>query len=46
MAASDGVRAGIWMIPVPTLILVVRASTQAAGLIASAPQASEVQMES
>ena len=43
MAHMAGVRAGICMIPVPTLIVLVRASTQAAGVTASEPQASELQ---
>ena len=36
-AAQAGVRADICMMPVPALILVVRASTQAIGLTASLP---------
>ena len=37
IAAQAGVRAGICMIAVPTLIRVVRASTQVAGVTASVP---------
>ena len=37
MATLAGVRAGIWTIPVPTLILLVCARTQAAGVSASEP---------
>ena len=46
IAVIAGVRAGICMIAVPTLILDVRASTQAAGVTASEPYASELQTES
>ena len=46
IAAHDGVRAGICMMPVPTLILLVRASTHDAVLTASPPQASLVQADS
>jgi hypothetical protein len=37
IAVMAGVRAGICIIAVPTLILVVRASTHAAGVTASEP---------
>ncbi len=37
IAAAVGVRAGICMIAVPTLILVVRAMSHAAGATASEP---------
>ena len=43
MAASAGERDCIWMMAVPTLMREVCASSQAAGEIASVPQASEVQ---
>ena len=43
MAASAGERDCIWMMAVPTLMREVCASSQAAGVIASVPQASEVQ---
>ena len=46
MAAIAGVRAGICMMAVPTLILSVCARIHAAGVIASEPYASEVQTES
>jgi hypothetical protein len=46
IAAHDGVRAGICMMPVPTLILLVRASTHDAVLTASPPHASLVQADS
>jgi hypothetical protein len=45
IAVMAGVRAGICMIAVPALIRVVRARTQAAGVTASEPQDSELQME-
>ena len=37
IAAIAGVRAGIWMIAVPTVIVLVGASTQAVGETASEP---------
>ena len=46
MAAIAGARAPIWMMPVPTLIFVVRARIQAAGEIASDPYDSDVQTKS
>ena len=46
MAAIAGERAGICMIAVPALILVVWARIQTAGVTASEPYASAVQMES
>jgi hypothetical protein len=45
MAVMAGVRAGICMIAVPTLIFSVCARIQAAGDTASEPQASAVQAE-
>ena len=46
MAAQVGVRAGICMMAVPTLMREVSASIHAAGETASDPYASDVQMES
>ena len=46
MAAIAGVRAGICMIAVPTLIVVVWARIQVALVTASLPYASAVQTES
>jgi len=46
IAAQVGVRAGICMMPVPTLSLLVRASTHDAVVTASPPHASLVQAES
>ena len=46
MAAMAGVRAGICMMAVPTLIFSVCARIQVAGVTASPPQASAVQTES
>src|SRR5579883_2375486 len=40
IAAQAGVRAGICMMPVPALMRLVRASTQATGVTASVPYAS------
>ena len=46
IAASAGVRPGICMIAVPTLIFVVFASIHTAGVTASEPYASDVHTES
>ncbi len=46
IAVIAGVRPGICMIAVPTLILLVFASIQVAGVTASEPYASEVHTES
>ena len=46
IAAMAGVRAGICMMAVPAFILVVCARIQAAGVTASEPHASAVQMDS
>ena len=46
IAVIAGVRAGICMIPVPSLIVVVVAPSQARTVTASVPQASAVHAES
>ena len=46
IAVAAGVRADIWAIPVPSLILLVRDPHQANGVSASEPYASAVHTES